>query len=189
METEQEIWVGIADYENIYHVSNHGRVRVCKRIITRKNGMVVESAPYVLSMHKRDGGYYVYFRVNYVQKCFMVHRLVASVFVENKTTGKLVKHIDGNKYNNHYTNLEWIKKETVFPEYNRACGYVHLKKQKKNKTVQQYTLDGTLVAEWNGVKQAADAMGVNHASISRACSGIIRTTQGFVWCLKPDDDE
>lgn len=38
-----------------------------------------------------------------------VHRLVAELFVDGKTeTRNEVNHIDGNKENNHYTNLEWV---------------------------------------------------------------------------------
>ena len=37
-----------------------------------------------------------------------IHRLVASAFVDGKFPGAQVNHMDGNKLNNHYTNLEWV---------------------------------------------------------------------------------
>lgn len=37
-----------------------------------------------------------------------VHRLVALHYVENPFAKDMVNHIDGNKLNNHYTNLEWV---------------------------------------------------------------------------------
>lgn len=36
-----------------------------------------------------------------------IHRLIAMAFVPNPFGYKEVNHIDGNKANNHYTNLEW----------------------------------------------------------------------------------
>ena len=53
-------------------------------------------------------GYYrITFSKNGKIKTFSVHRLVAELYVDNPNNYPFVNHIDGNKLNNHYTNLEW----------------------------------------------------------------------------------
>lgn len=41
-------------------------------------------------------------------KSRQIHRLVAIAFVPGQFDGAVVNHIDGNKQNNHASNLEWI---------------------------------------------------------------------------------
>jgi HNH endonuclease len=41
-------------------------------------------------------------------KYYFVHRLVAMHYVDGYEEGLQVNHIDGNKQNNHFTNLEWV---------------------------------------------------------------------------------
>lgn len=48
-----------------------------------------------------------YRRVRIQGKNFKVHRLVAEAFVPNPDNLPHVLHIDGDRHNNHYTNLEW----------------------------------------------------------------------------------
>lgn len=46
--------------------------------------------------------------LNGIRKHLAVHRAVAEIYVPNPNNLPQVDHLDGNKLNNHYTNLEWV---------------------------------------------------------------------------------
>ena len=53
-----------------------------------------------------------YRRVRLQGKTFKVHRLVAEAFIPNPFRLPNVLHKDGNRENNHYTNLEWSDRQS-----------------------------------------------------------------------------
>ena len=56
----------------------------------------------------KDGYYTIGLRTNDgTKKFFRIHRLVAKIFIDNPLNKDIVNHIDGNKLNNHVSNLEW----------------------------------------------------------------------------------
>jgi len=58
-----------------------------------------------------------YRRVRLQGKTFKVHRLVAEAFVPNPDRLPYVLHKDGDRENNHYTNLEWSARQSNHPDY------------------------------------------------------------------------
>lgn len=50
-----------------------------------------------------------YLMIHYKEKSYFIHRLVAELYVENPKPDKFfyVNHLDGNKQNNNFYNLEW----------------------------------------------------------------------------------
>ena len=105
-----EIWKDIPEYEGSYQVSNMGRVRSVDRVITYRNGRVQKHKGRVLKSYVNTSGYKRVILSN-DGKCNTktVHRLILKTFEPHVNMNNLdVNHIDGNKLNNHLTNLEWL---------------------------------------------------------------------------------
>ena len=99
---ENEVWRPIPDYEKLYEVSSYGRVRrSCKSRIAPEG--------YVLKPRlTRDG--YVRYSLSKRQRYWHIkaHRLVALAFLGSPPfPGAHVAHYDGNRLNNHVSNLRW----------------------------------------------------------------------------------
>lgn len=95
-----ELWLDISGYENLYQVSNHGRIKSLNYRRTGKEQILKQAT-------NKDGYKFVSLRKNGKGKTFTVHRLVAKAFIpiiENKVE---INHIDCNKTNNCVSNLEW----------------------------------------------------------------------------------
>ena len=81
---------------------------------------------------KRIGpkGYYqVNLCINKKCKTFMLHRLIASLFIDNPNNLPCINHRDGNKLNNVLSNLEWITHKGN-TQHAFAMGLIHSAKGK-----------------------------------------------------------
>lgn len=99
----KEIWKQIKGYEGHYEVSNHGRVKSIERTI--RGHKLVEKI--MLPANDFNGYLSIRFR-NGKQKRFLIHRLVANIFLSNPENLPIVNHKDRDKTNNNLSNLEWV---------------------------------------------------------------------------------
>lgn len=102
-----ELWLEISGYKN-YAVSNLGNVinlRTCKLKEPSVNKM---------------GYYYISLWSGKENKFAIVHRLVATAFIDKPLGKDTVNHKDGNRKNNKAENLEWVtNSENIKHSYNR----------------------------------------------------------------------
>ena len=135
---EQEIWKPVIGYEGIYEISNLGRIRSVDRIITDINGIERRYKGVILSPCDSSNGYnVVYLRNNNIRSRKYVHRLVAEAFIDNPNNFNYINHIDLNKKNNRYDNLEWCtQKYNVNYSLERMCK--QRRKYRKSNTGEKY---------------------------------------------------
>jgi hypothetical protein len=141
---------------NKYQISNYGRIK-------NNRGRIGEGSS------KHHSGYNV---VTIKYGTFLMHRLVAQVFIDNPKSLPIVNHIDGDKLNNHVDNLEWVSSsENAQHKCDNGLGV--------NKKVYQYDLNMVLIKEFNSIKEAARILTIRSTSIGNCCSGKQKTAGGF----------
>lgn len=101
---QEELFVPIIGYENIYSISSIGRVKSHRKSKSKRPQRRCE---FILKPGNTGGYLSVVFRVDGVIKSAYIHRLVAIAFIPNPENKPQVNHKDGNKLNNRVDNLEW----------------------------------------------------------------------------------
>lgn len=115
---EGEEWRDVVGWEELYAVSNFGRVASYGRFQLINGGgygkiHVISFPPKVLKLqnHRASNGRQSYLSVMLRDKerCsrLLVHRIVAQAFISNPSSYPHIDHIDADKHNNHVENLRW----------------------------------------------------------------------------------
>lgn len=118
------IWKDISGYEGVYQVSNTGLVKsLARNVANPRFGMQKLPERILKPEIMKDGYLRVALSNNAKIQRINVHILVAKEFVENKNNLEYVNHIDENKSNNNYLNLEWCTTQYNL-EYSISRHYV-----------------------------------------------------------------
>lgn len=116
-----EIWKSIPGFEEMYIISNYGNVKGLQRQkIANINGsktIVCERSLKPYKGGKNQGYLRVCLSKDNKKTIGVIHRLVAELFIPNTFNKPAVNHIDGNKYNNNVSNLEWVTNSENMQHY------------------------------------------------------------------------
>ena len=162
---ENEAWKPVVGYEDLYEVSNLGRVWSVKKNIFRK------------LRKDRDGYLVVDLCKNGKKEWPQVHRLVAKAFIPNPENLPQVNHKDEDKTNNQVSNLEWCT-----PEQNNNHGTRNKRAAEKlSKPIKQLSLDGELIAIWKSSMEIYRQKKYDYSLICKCCRGERNKHKGFKW--------
>ena len=167
-----EEWKQLVDYKN-YEVSSFGQVR------NKKTGRILKPC--------NNGGYlYVGLSLNGQTKSFSVHRLVASIYLDNLDNKPHVNHKDKNKCNNVLDNLEWMTTEEQMQH--KSIGLVY--KSNKNRQIYRLSKDDEILNFFNSIEDAGKwtfdnklttSIHNGRNAISNCVNGLSKTAYNFKW--------
>ena len=161
---EVETFVKIEGFDN-YEVSNLGRVR------NIKSGRILKP------QLRRDGYLRHCLYENNKQKNLLLHRIVATAFIDNPEGKPQVNHIDENKLNNDLSNLEWctVRENMIHGTRTKRIA------EKNFKKVIQLDLNDNVLNVFESMKQAERETGIDTSHISKCCNGKAKSAGGFKW--------
>lgn len=186
---EGEIWKDVVGYENIYMVSNFGRIKSNGREVFKpsslNNTYRIKTSKKISSHCFTTTGYH---QVGIMRKSHYVHRLVAIAFLDNPLNKETVNHIDGNKSNNNLNNLEWAtRKENSIHAFTKGLnqktwGGKGGTRHYRAKKVYQYDLDNNFIREYETLT-TTKVYGFNMFCVANVCNEKMRykTHKNYKW--------
>ena len=184
-----EIWKNIDGYKN-YMVSNMGRVKSLARIVIDKNGNKQSLHEKIMKPRNSNGYHRVNIRDNDNKyKGFVIHRLVALVFIPNPENKPVVNHINKDKLNNKLYNLEWVtvRRNVIHAletgEQKNATPVIGINLKTKKKIKFGRISKAVVFLKNNGYPKA------DGSSITKCCRGdkYSKTAYGHTWEHKNKD--
>ncbi len=102
-----EVYKDIVGFNGFYQVSNWGKVKSLSRIVNHAKKGTQEVKERILKFDLRSGYPSVTFYKDKKSSRFTVHHLVMLAFIGERPIGFDINHKDGDKTNNHLSNLEY----------------------------------------------------------------------------------
>lgn len=198
----KEVWRDIPNYEDLYQVSNFGRV---KSLPKQCGWRCSKECKIIQSRFDKDEYLIINLYKNKKMKTCKVHRLVALAFIPNPENLPIINHKDQNTQNNYVENLEFCDYQ-----YNATYNNAHIIRGEKSKgkpkskesvekmrisltgkpnykirkPILQYSKEHVFIKEWDSATSASKELNIYASAITSCCSGKINSAYGCIWRYK-----
>ena len=153
------MWKNIPNWEEYYKINEYGEVK------NKKTGNLISGDINNCGYHR-----VTLYHTSKKQRFFR-HRLVAELFIPNLNHYKEINHKDGNKSNNHISNLEWCDRT----HNERECRRLGLKEYKPFQVIYY---NGKL-KNFEFTPQLAEELGVTKRTIMNYLQGKSKRYKNF----------
>ena len=144
---EVEVWRPVPGWEGLFSVSDHGRVR--------------DSAGLLANLSARHGYPTFYFYHAGKGHTLLIHRVVLRAFRGEPAPGQEACHNDGDKTNNHLSNLRWDTRSA-----NQRDRVAHAKARGRD-TLEPWHDDPLTTAIRTTIRKAREARGWSQEDLGR----------------------
>jgi hypothetical protein len=136
----------------------------------------------IIAKERVTGGYNrVSLMINKKNVHFAVHRLIASAFLDNPLNLPTVNHKNGVPSDNRLSNLEYASRSDQALHSLYVLGHYN----RKTRSVCQVSLQGTLIATYKSVKEAAKVAAVSGTRLGKICRSKVALGDYF-WFYKDE---
>lgn len=184
--TDPEVWKDITGYENLYKVSNLGRIKSMAKSWVCGTSRLCSKGETILKKVNVNGYHAVSLWKNGKLYRPTVHRIVAIHFIPNPHNKREVNHKNGIKTDNRVANLEWVT-----PAENQKHAYAtglnrrhrkgegpyywvrgdkhHFTGKKGKECVNSKKVEDIHTGRvWHTIYECAKSLGINKNTLSRA---------------------
>lgn len=197
---QEEIWKPVVGYEELYEVSNIGRVKSLPRFAQSGNKKRRFNSCILATQTNNKGYTSVTLWRNGKGTRYNVHRLLMRAFVPNPNNHPHIDHINAIKTDNRLENLRWCtakenannpKTLKLVRSIRKKQDYEQSQETRRAKNghnapiyVYQYSKDGTFVKMYKSLCQAAKTIGADHSNIRRVLNNPTLSAGGYLWATQ-----
>ena len=157
-----EKWKPVTGYEGLYEVSDQGRVRSVDRTETQKSGLVRHRKGMPLKPNNSGRYMDVQLSKDHIRRHRLVHSLVAEAFLGPRPDGLVIRHLDGNSFNNAASNLAYGTQTENLRDWPKYGGRTSNQKL----TVEQVHEIRKLLAQGFTLRSIAAQFGIAHGTVN-----------------------